>query len=148
MRSLTVGDFMTRAPHTIGSNQPLELAHKLMNEHGIRHLPVLETGKLVGVVSQRDLHFIETLRDVDPRAVRVAEAMAPEVLTVTARTTLRTVALAMVDRKIGSAVVVDGKRRVIGMFTTIDALRALAEMTAAVRAPPRRRARSSKRRAA
>lgn len=137
MRNLTVGHFMTRTPHTVGCNQPLAVAHKIMNEHGIRHLPVLDTGKLVGVVSQRDLHFLETLRDVDPRAVKVSEAMNAEVLTVTARTTLHRAAEEMFERRLGSAVVVDAKGRVVGMFTTVDALRALAETTRVERAPRR-----------
>lgn len=132
---------MTPAPQTIGSNQPLELAHKLMNEHGIRHLPVLDTGRLVGVVSQRDLHFIETLRDVDPRDVTVVEAMAERPLTVTGRTTLRRAAREMLARKVGSAVVVDARGRVTGIFTTVDALRALAAKVP-VTERPRRAARA------
>jgi len=33
-------------------------AHRMMNQHAIRHLPVLDAGKLVGILSLRDLHFI------------------------------------------------------------------------------------------
>jgi acetoin utilization protein AcuB len=128
MRNPTVERFMTRAPYTIGHDQPLARAHALMNEHGIRHLPVLEGRKLVGVVSQRDLHFLETLQDVDPEVVTVSEAMSVDAYVVSTRATIRRVASTMAERKLGSAVVVDARERVIGVFTTIDALRALAEL--------------------
>jgi acetoin utilization protein AcuB len=51
----TVDKYMTSHPHTIGVDQPLSLAHKIMTEFRIRHLPVLDGGKLVGVISDRDL---------------------------------------------------------------------------------------------
>lgn len=121
----TIREFMTPSPLTIGSDQPLSVAHRLMREHGIRHLPVLEDGKLVGLVSQRDLYFIETLRDVDPDKVTVAEAMTTETYVVTPRTHLETVAREMAQQRIGSAVVVDEQGKVVGVFTTTDALRAL-----------------------
>ena len=53
-----VSAFMTPGPHTIGRDQTLAVAHRLVREHGIRHLPVLHGGKQVGDQSQRDLHFI------------------------------------------------------------------------------------------
>ena len=74
MTEPTIDQFMTRAPHTIGYHQTLATAHRMMRELSIRHLPVLDGGKLVGILSQRDLHFIETLKDVDPDEVPVSEA--------------------------------------------------------------------------
>jgi acetoin utilization protein AcuB len=124
MMSPTIERFMTRAPHTIGFEQTLAAAHRLMVTHRIRHLPVLDSGRLVGMVSQRDLHLIETLRNVDPHEVEVSEAMTPTPYTVTPRSSLRKVASEMAANKYGSAVVME-KDRVVGVFTTIDALRAL-----------------------
>ena len=46
---------MTRAPLSIRPEQTLAEAHRLMRKHRIRHLPVVDRGKLVGIVSQRDL---------------------------------------------------------------------------------------------
>ena len=119
-----VDDFMTRSVHTIGTQSPLTEAHRLMNEHAIRHLPVLEGGRLVGVVSMRDLHLIETLKGVDPKEVAVEEAMAQEAYTVPPGTALLEVARTMALHKYGSAVIAR-EGRVEGIFTTIDALRAL-----------------------
>jgi len=125
-KPLTIRDYMTESPHTIGSEQSLTKAHALMREHSIRHLPVLHGGKLAGMVTVRDLHLVETLKDVDPENVRVEEAMTTEPYVVAPSATLKEVVLEMADRKLGSAVVVDGKK-VVGVFTTVDALRALAE---------------------
>lgn len=124
MLNLTVQQFMTRSPHTIGHDQPLDAAHRLMREHDIRHLPVLQGGKLVGIVSQRDLHLIESLKDVDPARVLVSEAMNAEVYTVGPRASIRKIASEMATHKYGSAVVMEHEQ-VIGVFTTVDALRVL-----------------------
>ena len=116
MISPTIERFMTPAPHTIGFRETLATAHRLMGEHGIRHLPVLESGRLVGIVSQRDLHLIETLRGVNPEEVEVSEAMTPSPYTVSPRASLRRVAAEMALHKYGSAVVLE-KARVVGVFT-------------------------------
>ena len=125
MSEVTVERFMTHCPHTIGHDQPLSAAHEMMRRYGIRHLPVLQGGKLVGMLSQRDLHFIETLSDVDPEKVPVSDAMSTETYTVGPRSSLRKVAAEMADHRYGSAVVVD-KDRVIGILTTVDGMRALS----------------------
>lgn len=122
-----VASFMTRCPHTIGYDQSLATAHEAMREHHIRHLPVLKAGTLVGLVSLRDLHLVETLQDVDPKAVPVEDAMSPEVFVVAPNTSLTKVASTLAERKLGSAVVVDHER-VLGLFTTTDALRALVHV--------------------
>lgn len=129
-RELTIAERMTRTPHLIGAEQSMTAAHEMMRSNGIRHLPVLHGGKLVGLVSQRDLHFIESLRDVDPDEVRVEEAMTQDVYTVTPRTPLKEVVSEMAERKLGSAVVVEGSK-VVGVFTTVDALDTLAGLLTA-----------------
>jgi acetoin utilization protein AcuB len=127
MSEPTVEQFMTHAPHTIGHHQPMATAHQIMREFGIRHLSVLDSGKLVGIVSQRDLHLMETLRDVDPEEVKVSEAMSEDAYAIGPRSSVRKVAAEMADHKYGCAVVID-KDCVIGVFTTVDALRALSEL--------------------
>lgn len=116
---------MTHCPHTIGHDQPLSAAHEMMRRYGIRHLPVLQGGKLVGMLSQRDLHFIETLSNVDPEKVSVNDAMSTDTYAVGPRSSLGKVAAAMADHRYGSAVIVD-KGQVIGILTTVDGMRALS----------------------
>lgn len=129
-KPLTVADRMTRTPHLLGDEQTLTTAHEVMREHKIRHLPVLHGGKLVGVLSLRDLHLVETLQDVDPDRVSVAEAMTQDVYAVEPGELLKDVVKEMAQRKLGSAVVVEGKR-VVGVFTTVDALETLSDVLAA-----------------
>jgi acetoin utilization protein AcuB len=124
----TIELYMHPTPHTIEQDQPLAAAHALMREHSIRHLPVVEGQTLVGLVSVHDLHFLETLDGVDQNRVSVREAMSPEPYAVGPRAALRQVALEMADRKISSAVVVEGGR-VIGILTAVDALRGLSLLT-------------------
>jgi acetoin utilization protein AcuB len=125
MRRLTVQNFMTPGPVVIGSEGTLAEAHAVMRARGIRHLPVVDGGRLVGVVSQRDLYLLETLRGVDREAERVREAMTPDPFTAAPDAPIDEVAARMAEHKYGSAVVVD-RGAVIGVFTTVDALRALA----------------------
>ena len=130
MLSRTIRDYMTASPVTIGSDQSLATAHKLMRARGIRHLPVLARGRLVGIVSQRDLSLVETFRDVDPNVVRVEEAMTRSPLTVGPGSRLDTVARKMATRRVGSVVIIDDGK-VIGVFTAVDGLRALADLVVA-----------------
>ena len=124
MMSTTIEAFMTASPHTIGRDQPLTVAKDMMSRYRVRHLPVLEGGQLVGVVSERDVAFIGAVRDVEASELTVGDAMSPEVYTVSRTELLRTAAADMARGRYGSAIVVDGNR-VVGMFTTVDALRAL-----------------------
>ena len=125
MEEPTIDLYMTTSPHTIGPEQPLAVAHQLMRERSIRHLPVVDGEALIGVVSLRDLYFIETLDDVDVATVAVREAMRDETYAVSPREPLREVAAHMADHKLGSAVVIDDTK-VIGIFTAVDGLRALS----------------------
>jgi len=123
--TVPVREFMTPAAHTVGAEQPLAVAHAFMRQHHIRHLPVLHGGQLVGVVSQRDLYFLETIGGVDPKTVTVEEAMTSTPYTVEPDDDVREVARAMAAHRYGTAIVCAGGH-VEGIFTTTDALRALA----------------------
>jgi acetoin utilization protein AcuB len=120
----TIAQFMTSSVHTIGRDQSLSVAHELMNRHRIRHLPVMDGGELIGIVSQRDLYFVEALGDTPPGDIRVEEAMTQDVFEAARDTPLSEVAATMIERKLGSAVVTQ-RGRVVGVFSTIDGLKAL-----------------------
>jgi acetoin utilization protein AcuB len=126
MTVIKIEQYMSPNVHSVGREQTLAVAHDLMRTHRIRHLPVLHGGKLVGIVTVRDLHLVETLPDVDPEKVLVEDAMTEEVYAVAPSDDLREVAATMADRKLGCAVIMQGPK-VVGVFTTIDALRALAD---------------------
>ena len=130
MGSLTLENVMTPQPLTIGRDQKLITAHKMMVDNGIRHLPVLDRGELVGVLSQRDLYFVETIAGVDKLKDRVEEAMSSDARAFAPTAPLRDVAAEMFEHKLGCAVVVE-RDRVVGIFTATDALRILATRTKA-----------------
>lgn len=119
--------FMTAFPHTIGSEQNLIKAEKMMLEHKIRHLPVLSGGKLVGILSDRDVKLIETFRDVNPETVTVEEAYTPDPFIVSPESALSDVCAEMANRKYGCALVVDN-HKLVGIFTWVDALLAMNEL--------------------
>jgi acetoin utilization protein AcuB len=120
---------MTVTPVCISLDADLEDAVKLMQEHGIRHVPVMDGDDLAGVVTDRDLSMIESLLPDDWGQICVAEAMTPEPYTVTPDAPLWEVAKHMAREKFGCAVVTDEQSQVVGVFTTTDALRVLAEVT-------------------
>ena len=102
----TIPHYMTTSPHSIGVDQTLAHAHHdVMREHKVRHLPVLAGGALVGMVTERDLHLVETLRDVDPDTVKVEDAMTPSVHSVSPDAPLDEVVSEMAEKNYGSAVV-------------------------------------------
>ncbi len=123
----TVEQFMSGEPKTIGKDEPLVAAHRLMRSHRIRHLPVVHGGRLVGVVSERDLYLLETVKSVDPRREPVEEAMTAFPFTVPRHAPLDEVARQMWQHRYGSALVVE-EGNLIGIFTRADALRALSEL--------------------
>lgn len=123
----TVQKFMSAAPHSIGVDQPLSRAHAMLRDHRVRHLPVLRGGRLVGLLTERDLHLIESLAGVDQDTTRVDEAMATSVYAVPPDTPLDEVVEEMAQHRYGSVVVMESDR-VVGIFTTVDACRALAEL--------------------
>jgi acetoin utilization protein AcuB len=122
----TIAEVMTTAPHTIGREQKLARAHDMMRQFGLRHHPVLDGGKLIGVLSQRDLYFVEAIAGVEEVIDSVSEAMASEVYTVAPGDCVADVARTMGLHKYGCAVVVD-RGHVVGIFTATDALALLAK---------------------
>ncbi len=135
--TLLIADYMTPSPHSIGVSLSIADAKNLMRAYKIRHLPVLDGGALVGVVSDRDIQLIESMNQVEPEEVSIEEAMTQIPFTVTATTPVEVAARHMYKHKLGSAVVMDGIK-VIGVFTTTDALRALTEVLASPSGRPAR----------
>ena len=121
----TVSEMMSVQPVCIAAGAPIGEAHKLMGERDVRHLPVVEEGKLVGVVSERDLLRLEAAVDVDRKRDPVRNAMSSPAFWVLPETPVPVVARQMRDRAIGSAVVMQGER-VVGIFTVSDGLELLA----------------------
>lgn len=120
----TVGERMTPNPVTIPADLSLADAAERMSEHGIRHLPVVAEGRVVGLVSERDLALVMGIPGVDKNRVEVTEAMIANPYIVSPETPLADVVATMHERKIGTAVVMrDGQMQ--GIFSVVDALAVL-----------------------
>ena len=124
-----IRQYMSAMPTTIGRRASLAAARHSMLTHGVRHLPVLDGGRVVGMLSERDLLLVETLPGLSPTEVAVEEAMATNPFVVSPDASVADVIDRMITHKIGSAVVGEGEQ-VLGVFTTIDALRALSDLLA------------------
>jgi CBS domain-containing protein len=127
----TVGQIMVTAPRTIDRNASLEMADELVGHSAIRHLPVVDGGQVVGVLSQRDLlqgavaHALgygSVSRSRILRTIPVKEVMSEPPVTVEPDTPVREAARLMVARKIGCLPVVDGGR-LVGLVTETDVVR-------------------------
>lgn len=122
-----VSKYMTTLPHTIGAEQSLSKAEKMMAEYRVRHLPVLSGGKLVGVLSDRDVRLVESFRDVNPEEVTVEDAYTPEPYVTSPHAPLSEVCAEMAQHKYGCALVCDNQK-LVGIFTWVDALKAFGDV--------------------
>ena len=124
---LSVKTYMTPSPHSVGVQQPLSVALNLMEEHGFRHLAVRDSGKLAGVISERDIRFALSVDKRKSEELRVADAYTIEPYIVDIDTDLADVARKMAKERFGCALITD-KGELVGIFTTVDACAALAEI--------------------
>lgn len=127
----TVDSIMTRAPRTVDRNQSLESADRLVAGSHIRHLPVVDGERVVGVLSQRDLFQAALSRALGYGSVGrarllgsipVKEVMSEPVVTVEADTSIRDAARLMLSRKIGCLPVVE-RGALVGLVTESDVVR-------------------------
>jgi CBS domain-containing protein len=116
---------------TLGPKDRLDVTQDVMKLGRVRHLPVLDEGRLVGIVSQRDLLSASLSRSLDfepsarrtfLRSVEVGEVMAKDVATVGPETPLAEAARLLVGRRIGCLPVVDPGGTLIGLVTETDLL--------------------------
>lgn len=122
-----ISRYMTVHPYSVDRSANLSEAHRIMREHEIRHLPVLDHGILCGVVTDRDLRLIEAVLEANPDSTLVEEAMTEKPFVVTGDTPLDEVVEIMGDHKYGSVVVM-GRDGLEGIFTAVDACKALTDI--------------------
>ena len=125
--NISVDEYTSPTLVTIDPSESLDRAVELMQENGIRHLPVVEHQKVLGVVSERDL-LLHVGKDWTTM-MTVGDIMSVDVLSVHMHDNLGEVAYQLVNEKVGSAIVLDDDESLYGIFTTTDALNALVEVT-------------------
>ncbi len=118
---------MTTTPFTVNGEQSLTEAAKLMDGHSIRHLPVVNDGKIVGIISESDLRMMLTFKGADFTQEKVKQAMTFSPIIVNIEAKLDEVCIQMAEKKIGSVLIQDN-HKLVGIFTWIDALKAMDEL--------------------
>jgi CBS domain-containing protein len=133
--AVTVRDLMTQNPTTLDRNETLDLAESIMNLGRVRHMPVVEDGKVIGIISQRDLFrsalitalgFGRKTTSALIKTIKIKEVMTSKVITISQDASIKEAARQMIDKKIGCLPVVEGDR-LVGILTETDMLRHIAE---------------------
>jgi acetoin utilization protein AcuB len=129
---------MTTNPITVSPETSVAEASDVMREHDIRHLPVVKDGALVGMLSDRDLGYVDFARlltaestDAFKRQLTtpIIKVMNSDVISVEPDTDLGEVVGLMVENKVGAIPVVGaGGRRVVGIVSYVDVLRAVQDL--------------------
>jgi len=120
-----IGSVMTPFPYSLGPEDSLDTARRLMAEHRIRHLPVRVEDKPAGVITEQDMRRAAAGRGPDAD-VRVGDLALSEAFEVDISAPLDLVLSEMAGRLLDSALVLKGGR-LVGIFTATDACRAFAE---------------------
>lgn len=121
-----VEDLMSPLPHVIGSDATVAEAETTMRDAAIHHLPVIDEGRLVGLLTARDLAVASSVSPEMPQTMTVREVITSRPVTVSKGTKLSDVVASMLDERVGVVVVVDGGR-VVGILTHHDVFRHLGE---------------------
>ena len=130
MEIALVRDIMRGKPVTIGAGDALSTVEDIMRLGGVRHLPVVRGGKLVGVVSERDLLRLSlshlNARGTDERraflqALEIGRAMSTPAIVIEPSASVEKAALLLAENKIGCLPVVEGDD-LVGLITATDML--------------------------
>jgi acetoin utilization protein AcuB len=121
-----VQKFMSYNPITIDGTKTIAEAQQLMKEKHIRHLPVVEAGKIAGILSDRDVKLVLGLVGASQN-LKIRDVAHYNVYTVHPETPIDQVADEMAAKHYGCAVVEDN-HKVVGIFTAIDSLKAISDI--------------------
>lgn len=122
MRNTFIDRVMTTEPVTIRPSDSIARARQQLESSGIHHLPVVEEGSLVGLVSTADLLKLYLLADssVAENATTVDKIMAHDPVTLSKESTLRDAAEALSVGAFHSLPVIDGAGQLVGIVTSTD----------------------------
>jgi acetoin utilization protein AcuB len=135
---MLIKDWMTRDPVTINEDTSMIKAIHIMKEHRFRRLPVVSAGRLVGMVTDRDLKEASpskaTTLDVHELYYLLAELQVKEIMTrtpisVLENDTVERAAQLMLEHTISGLPVVDDRGQLVGIITQSDVFRAFMHIT-------------------
>ena len=115
---------MTAFPYSVDINQTISFAQQFLQQHELGHLPVTNKDELLGVISQRDIHFY-LLQETGNKGKRVCDIPMGNKYIVDLNERLDHVLLTMADKRLDSALVTR-HGRLVGIFTSTDVYRSFA----------------------
>jgi len=134
---MIVGEVMVKNIITIKKNDTLEKAQTTMAENSIRHLPIVEKQKLLGIITESDIrgaflssHKVSTsgkTTDLDPKKTKVSSFMTKDPMVVAPETNIEDAALTLYRNKIGALPVISGDR-LVGIISIMDMLGLFVDM--------------------
>lgn len=136
---MLIREWMTRNVITVTSDTSMMKASKILKENRIRRLPVVDAdGRLVGIISDRDIKEASpskaTTLDMHElyylvSEIKVKDIMTRDPVTVRANDTVETVALQMIEKRIGGLPVIDDNGKLIGIISDSDVFKVLITIT-------------------
>lgn len=136
LENVTVKEWMTPTVISVSPKASIGSSHQIMKEHGVRRLPVVEDGHLVGIITIGDVReaspsdattlSIWELNYLWDQLV-VEKIMTPNVITIEQNRPILDAAQIMLDQKISGLPVVDANGELVGMLTESDIFRLLVQ---------------------
>jgi acetoin utilization protein AcuB len=123
---MKVAEWMVKNPIVVTLDQKVQDCVDLMREHSIRHLPVVENQRLIGLVTESDLREVFLASLIED--LTIEGVMITEPLTVTPETEVEDAAKLIYYHKIGGLPVVDVYGQVVGIITVADLVEAFIEL--------------------
>ena len=136
LRDILIKEWMSKNVVSATPDTPITEAHSIMKKNNIRRLPILEKGKIVGIITIGDV------REAGPSdattlsiwelnylwsQIRVKSIMSTKVFTVTAEEPMINAARIMLEHKVSGLPVLDAKGKIVGIVTESDIFRMLVK---------------------
>jgi CBS domain-containing protein len=132
VKQVLINEWMTRDVMTVSPDTTLPEAHRIMSDYHIRRLPVVEDGRLVGIITRGDVRGAQP-SDATSLSIwelnyllarlKVREIMTADPLTIGPEATIGEAAQLMLDHKVSGLPVIEDDGRVVGIITESDIFR-------------------------
>ncbi|NPA95707.1 MAG: CBS domain-containing protein [Thermodesulfobacteria bacterium] len=141
---MLVKEWMAKDPIVIDENTSIMKATQMMKEHRIRRIPVVRDGKLIGIISDRDIKEAApskaTSLDVHElyyllSEIKVKDIMTPDPITLKENDSVEKAAVIMLENRISGIPIVDDNNHVIGVITQTDVFKVMISITGAYKSP-------------
>ncbi len=141
---MLVKEWMATKPIVVDENTSIMKATQIMKENNIRRIPVVRDGRLIGIISDRDIKEAApskaTSLDVHElyyllSEIKIKDIMTPDPITLKENDSVEKAAVIMLENRISGMPIVDDDNHVIGIITETDVFKVMVSITGAYRSP-------------